>query len=75
MSLFVKRKESGDSPAGDAVAHQIAGNLISGQKRVAGFLNSHTAHLPKRIWLYALVIFCLVFGGYCFWLLIGAINT
>ena len=71
MKLFARRKENMDN---DRVARQIAGRIIGGQKRLANYLNRRTMHLSGRLWLYLLIIFSLLFGGYCLYLVIHAVN-
>lgn len=67
MNLFKRPKQHRTD---DALAHRIAGNIIGRQRRIADYLNSKATCLSKRTRLSALILFSLIFGSYCLYLLI-----
>ena len=71
MKTFKKIREK---IASEEVAQKIAGNIITGQNRIAGYLNEKTKHLSDKARLWALAVFCTAFGGYLLWLLVRAIR-
>lgn len=71
MKTFKKIREK---IASEEMAQKIAGNIITGQHRIAGYLNEKTKNLSGKARLWALVVFCTAFGGYLLWLLVRAIS-
>jgi hypothetical protein len=71
MKIFKNIKERMNS---DGLAQKIAGNIVDRQSRIANYLNGKTRHLSGKRLLLALIGFCVVFGSYCLYLLIHAIN-
>ncbi len=43
------------------------------QRRAADYLARKTQYWNKGSWIIALAIFCLLFGGCCFWLILKAV--
>jgi hypothetical protein len=72
MGLFKKDKNKPLTAGQDAVAQRIAERIISRHKRTADYLNAKTQDIPRRLWLWLLIAFSLIFGGYCLYLVIGA---
>jgi hypothetical protein len=72
MRLFKKREKAPLSTGQQAAAQRIAEKLISGQKRLAGYLNTKTQGISGRGWLFLLIGFCLLFGSYCLQLILRA---
>lgn len=58
----------------DALAQKIAGNIIGRQRRIAEYLNGKAKNIPAKVLLFTLIWFCTVFGAYCIYLLMGALN-
>ena len=71
MRLF-NRKKVPLTVEQEAVAERIAEGLIRRQKKVADYLNAKTKGISGEMWQMLLVGFCLVFGGYCLYLVIAA---
>ncbi|MES2418304.1 MAG: hypothetical protein V4541_08955 [Bacteroidota bacterium] len=71
MKLFKRNKEAINP---DSVAQKIAGNIISKQQKLAGYLNAKTKNISAKTWLFILTGFCVVFGSYCAYLLVAAFN-
>jgi hypothetical protein len=61
------------NPKMAALAERIAGRIIGTQTRIAAVLNQRTQHWNRASKLIALLLFCLVFGGLCFYLIIKSI--
>jgi hypothetical protein len=57
----------------DALATRIANGIIKRQSRIARVLNHKTQHWNKASKLTALLIFCLLFGSACLYLIIKSI--
>lgn len=72
MRLF-KGKRKPDS-GNDATAQKIATNIMEKQRSIAEYLNAKAVNIPAKIMRLILIGFCTLFGGYCIYLLIGAIN-
>ena len=69
MNLFHKRKPK-SYPKAEALAERIAGRIIRRQSRIAGYLNRKTQYWNKASKLIALLLFCLLFGSLCLYLII-----
>lgn len=67
-------KNISECMSSDETARKIAGNIVAKQSRIADYLNTKTKDLPGKTLLIALIGFCVVFGSYCLYLLIGAAN-
>lgn len=72
MSLFKKDKNRSLTGRQEAVAQRIAEGIISRQKRAADYLNTKTQDISRRLWLWLLIGFSLLFGGYCLYLVTSA---
>jgi hypothetical protein len=57
----------------DALATRIAGKIIRKQTQVGNWLNRKTQHWNRASKLIALLLFCLVFGSACIYLIIKSI--
>lgn len=56
----------------DALAGRIAGRMIRLQTRTANYLNRKTAYWNRASKLAALILFCVLFGSTCLYLIIKA---
>jgi hypothetical protein len=68
MRLFKRNKAQVSS---EASAQRIADTIINNQARLAKYLNGKVRYWSAnslRLWL---IGFCLAFGGYCLYLIIG----
>jgi len=54
----------------EAIAEKMADGIVREQRRLAGYLNRHTAGLSGKTWLLLLIAFCAVFGSYLLYLLV-----
>jgi len=61
------------SPKTEALAERIANRIIRRQTRAANYLNRKTQHWNKASKIIALLLFCLVFGSACIYLIIKSI--
>lgn len=61
------------NPRQTAFAERIAGCIIRRQTRMATYLNRKTQHWNQSSKLIALSLFCLLFGGLCFYFIIKSI--
>ncbi len=71
MRLFKRNRAQVSS---EATAQRIAEAIINNQVKIAAYLNGKARHWsPKglRLWL---IGFCLTFGGYCLYLIIGTFS-
>jgi hypothetical protein len=55
-------------------AGRIADGVLKGQRKAADYLNVLVSGMSRRRLRWLLVLFCLVFGGYCLYLLIRVFN-
>lgn len=74
MRLLGKRKELELTAPQEKLAMRIAGAISSYQRRIACHLNRSTAAFGQRKWLVLLIVFCLLMGIYCSYLVIIAFN-
>jgi len=70
MKLFKSKRTAVISPRTEALATRIAGRIITQQTRVAAYLNRKTQHWNRASKLLALLLFILLFGGMCVYLII-----
>lgn len=70
MRLFKKHRASGFTE--NAFAVRVSQFFESRQQRVAGYLFRKTQHWNRSSRIIALALFCLLFGGYCLWLILNA---
>lgn len=73
MRIFKKRNRQ-LSVRQKQAAGKIADLVLKFQRKAAGYLNRKTAHLSGLSRLLLLILFCMVFGSYCLYLLIGAFH-
>ncbi len=71
MKIFRRIK---DRTVSHRLAQRIAEKITLGQRRLADQLNDRTQKFSARAWLFALIWFCLLTGGYFLYLLIMAFN-
>ena len=57
----------------DALATRIAGKIIRKQTQAANWLNRKTQYWNRSSKLIALLLFCLLFGSACIYLIIKSI--
>ena len=72
MKLFKRQRKADISD--DAVAKKIANKIVEKQRNLANYLNSKTKRFSPRAIAIILFGLCIVFGGYCAFLLLNAIN-
>ncbi|MGE6220377.1 hypothetical protein ACQKCH_11170 [Nubsella zeaxanthinifaciens] len=60
------------TPVQEKVAKRMAAGIVDRQRKLAGWLNYSTRKLTAKAWLILLAFFCLLFGGYCLYLLVIA---
>jgi hypothetical protein len=72
MKLFKRQRKVDISD--DAVAKKIANKIVEKQRNLANYLNSKTKRFSPRTIAFILFGLCIVFGGYCAFLLLNAIN-
>lgn len=73
MKLFSKPYRLPDA-LGEGPAGKIAGKILAGQARLAAWLNRKTRHYSARHWLVLLILFGLLVGTTCMYLIITSIN-
>jgi hypothetical protein len=73
MRLFKRKKTSTAKYRENALAMQVAGYIQRKQTQVSGYLNRKTQYWNRASKLAALFLFCLLFGGFCLFMLIKAI--
>ncbi len=61
------------NPRMAALAERVANAIIRRQTKLADALNRKTQHWNKASKLIALLLFCLLFGGLCFYFIIKSI--
>lgn len=61
------------NPRQTAFAERIASGIIRRQTRMAAYLNHKTQHWNRSSKLIALLLFCVLFGGLCFYFIIKSI--
>lgn len=70
MKLFaLKERRLRDSQ--QRFAERLALAIVSTQRRLADDLNGRTRNFTRRRWLWLLLCFCLLAGGYCLYLVAG----
>lgn len=72
MKFFRKNKER--KTQGTLTDH-ISVYLNGRQRKVADWLNGKTAGVSRKSLICGLVFFCLLFGSYLIYILIGAFNS
>jgi hypothetical protein len=76
MNLFRKKQtNSNPAPKNNAVADSIAKAIINRQSTIAGYLDRKTQYWNGTSKLIALILFCLLFGGFSLYMLISAFNN
>ena len=79
MLLFKdKSNKQHEPPEGsimDKAAHAVARTIISWQEKVAHLLGRKFMALSRRAKRGSLLLFCLLYGGTCLWLLEQAMHT
>lgn len=73
MRLF-RQKVRPLSARQEVIAGRIANGLLSGQRRLADYLNAKTAHLSGKVRLWLLLLFGIAFGCYCLYLMVSPWN-
>ena len=73
MKLFKRRKTTAAKHQENALAAQIGVYIHRRQTQVSGYLNRKTHYWNRTSKLTALFLFCLLFGGFCLFMLIKAI--
>lgn len=73
MRIFRRRKQPLSSRQ-EQVAGKIAGRILLMQRRTADYLNAKASGLSGQTLVAILVVFCLLFGGYCVHLLVQGFN-
>jgi hypothetical protein len=73
MSLFKRKNVRAVSPKGLALAERVASRIIGKQTQIAKYLNRKTQYWNTTSKLLALLVFCLLFGGACLYLIIKSI--
>ncbi len=71
MKLFAKSSATSLTPKQEAMAGRLAQRLTRSQRRLADWLNGKTSGLSVRTWRLLLVLFCILFGTYCLYLLVA----
>jgi hypothetical protein len=61
------------SPKAIALAERIANGIIRRQTKLADMLNRRTQHWNRACKIIALLLFCIAFGGLCFYFIIKSI--
>ncbi|WP_192822749.1 hypothetical protein [Rufibacter sp. LB8] len=61
------------SASRDRVAEQISGVILSVHRKAAGYLNKNAQSLPPSASRWGLLLYCLLYGGTCLYLLLRAI--
>ena len=59
----------------DKAAHAVASSILNWQKKAARLLGRKFTALSRRARLCSFLLFCLLYGGTCLWLLGQAIRT
>lgn len=72
MKLNVKKRENSLSAGQQQMASNIAMGIVARQRKLADWINKRTGRLSARHWLWLLVLFCVLFGGYSLYLLVSA---
>jgi hypothetical protein len=73
MRLFKSNKKSIVHPRAEVLAGRIAEKIVRRQTRIAICLNRKTQYWNTASKVIALLVFCLLFGGACLYLVIKAI--
>lgn len=66
-------KQKNLSPKATAFAERVANGIIRRQTRLADTLNRKTQHWNRASKIIALLLFCIAFGGLCFYFIIKSI--
>jgi hypothetical protein len=66
--MIIFRKSKRHQPVASPLMLQLSSLLERMQRRLATVLARGTAHWSRRSWIIALVLFMLLFGGYCLFL-------
>jgi hypothetical protein len=73
MRLFKRKKRTTTNLKAEALAARVAGHIIRRQTKIANYLNRKTQHWNQASKFVALLLFCLLFGGICTYLIIKSI--
>ncbi len=73
MRLF-KKQERPLTGGQENTANRIADRILKAQQQAADYLNNKTGGFSRKNWLLTLIMFSVVFGSYCLYLLISAFN-
>ena len=68
MSIFFKKQKGNVEPNGFSAA------MEKNKLKIAGWLNSKTKGCPPRFMKTALIVFCILFGAFCFYTLFHAVR-
>ena len=66
-------KQKALSPKAAAFAERVANGIIRRQTQLADTLNRKTQHWNRASKIIALLLFCMAFGGLCFYFIIKSI--
>lgn len=72
MRLFRSNKQN-ISPVDETLSGKLVGHLLKQQSRIAGWLNYKTKSFSSKTWLVLLILFCLIVGSTCLYLIITSI--
>ncbi|SMD01491.1 hypothetical protein [Pedobacter nyackensis] len=74
MNIFRQTKDK-LSNGQEQTAEKIADKIVKAQRKVADYLSSKTAGISVKTWRLLLIGFCILFGGYCIYLLAQVFNN
>lgn len=74
MKLFKKKRESMVNLEPPYMADKIAQSILTGQRKIAAYLERKTRYWNKPSKLIALILFAAAFGGFSLYLLFKAIS-
>jgi len=74
MRLFRKKQVSASNLKSDVLAARIAGRIIRWQTKIADYLNRKTQYWNRSSKIILLLMFCIVFGVLCLYLLIHSFH-
>jgi hypothetical protein len=75
MNLFRKKRINNNSALNNnAIADRLAKAIINRQSRIAAYLDRKTQYWNGTSKLIALILICLLFGGFSLYMLISALN-
>jgi hypothetical protein len=74
MRLFRKKQVSASYSKSDVLAARIAGRIIRTQIQIADYLNRKTQYWNRSSKIILLLVFCILFGTLCLYLLIHSFH-